>query len=152
MGSLTLTHTAPWRSPVRLDRDVWRVLVLVSSGLAGSEWKLAWGANQWSEKPEGLQGKGRKMWVSGIAINPKQCVINCLFFRKTVIASLCFSQKAQLREPSDRGISGLGPRHSINICWFNLLMILSPRLCLYYSLCLKTGYFTLGSSQYISRV
>lgn len=47
----------------------------------------------------------RQSGVGGIldtAVNLKQCVINCLFFRKTVIASFCFSLKARLRELSDR--------------------------------------------------
>lgn len=84
------------------------------------------------------------MWgLSGVAVNLKQCVINCLFFRKTVIASFCFSQKARLRELSDGGISVLRPRHLINICGFNLLMILSLRLCLYCSLYLKIMLFHL---------
>lgn len=84
------------------------------------------------------------MWgLSGVAINLKQCVINSLFFRKAVIASFCFSQTAWLRELSDRGISVLRPRHSINICGFNLLTILSLRLCLYCSLYLKIMLFHL---------
>lgn len=65
-----------------------RVLVLVSSGLAGLLGKLAWGISDLKNQG-GLAGirfwgrKGAMMWgILGIAINLKRCMINGLSFRK----------------------------------------------------------------------
>lgn len=102
VGSITLTHTAHRRSPIELERDEWGLVVLVNSGrLTQSEWKLSLEVFKSDLKTRedmgelDFRGRGRMMWnISGTAINLKECVINCIFFKKAHCIFLLFTESS----------------------------------------------------------
>lgn len=83
------------------------------------------------------------MWgLLQAAINLKQCVITSLFFQEDCNCIFLLLTEG-LVKGARQGHLSIKAQVPINICGFNLLTILSLRLCLYCSLYLKIMLFHL---------